>query len=185
MFVSDVQHYFFFFKAENSAYLRCCILSSGVRPFNSSWILGLQDIWETPRSSVCSRIGANLIPGFEAEGRLCYHMGSGIFSFISGEDQLGMSLPAIWCCFSERSWRRKWEPTPVFLPGKSHGWRSLVGYRPWGRKESDTTERLHFLRGSSLLISLPAAVGHQQCVFLRQGSVTSTELPPCPVAIKS
>ena len=40
-------------------------------------------------------------------------------------------------------WRRKWQPTPVFLPGESHGWRSLVGYSPWGRKESDTTERLH------------------------------------------
>ena len=38
------------------------------------------------------------------------------------------------------SWRRKWQPTPVFLPGKSHG-RSLVGYSPWDRKESDTTER--------------------------------------------
>ena len=34
----------------------------------------------------------------------------------------------------------KWQSTPVFLPGKSHGWRSLVGYCPWGRKESDTTE---------------------------------------------
>ena len=34
--------------------------------------------------------------------------------------------------------------TPVFLPGKSHGWRSLVGYSPWGREESDMTERLHF-----------------------------------------
>ena len=34
-------------------------------------------------------------------------------------------------------------PTPVFLPGKSHGWRILVGYCPWGHKESDTTERLH------------------------------------------
>jgi len=41
------------------------------------------------------------------------------------------------------SWRRKWQPTPVFLPGKSHGRRNLVGYRPWGCKESDTTERLH------------------------------------------
>ena len=41
-------------------------------------------------------------------------------------------------------WRRKWQPTPVLLPGKSHGWRSLVGYSPWGRKESDMTERLHF-----------------------------------------
>ena len=42
------------------------------------------------------------------------------------------------------SWRRKWHPTPVFLPGKSHGRRSLVGYSPWGCKELDTTERLHF-----------------------------------------
>ena len=37
-------------------------------------------------------------------------------------------------------WRRKWQPTPVFLPGKSHGQRSLVGYSPYGCKESDTTE---------------------------------------------
>ena len=41
-------------------------------------------------------------------------------------------------------WRRKWQPTPVLLPGKSHGQRSLVGYSPWGRKESDTNEWLHF-----------------------------------------
>ena len=40
--------------------------------------------------------------------------------------------------------RRQWHPTPVLLPGKSHGWRSLVGCSPRGRKESDTTERLHF-----------------------------------------
>ena len=40
--------------------------------------------------------------------------------------------------------RRQWHPTPALLPGKSHGWRSPVGYSPWGRKESDTTERLHF-----------------------------------------
>ena len=31
------------------------------------------------------------------------------------------------------TWRRQWHPTPVLLPGKSHGWRSLVGYSPWGR----------------------------------------------------
>ena len=39
-------------------------------------------------------------------------------------------------------WRRKWQPIPIFLPGESHGRRSLAGYSPWGRKESDTTERL-------------------------------------------
>ena len=43
-----------------------------------------------------------------------------------------------------RRWRRQWHPTPVLLPGKSHGQRSLVGCSPWGREESDTTERLHF-----------------------------------------
>ena len=41
-------------------------------------------------------------------------------------------------------WRRWWHPTPAPLPGKSHGRRSLVGWSPWGCKESDTTERLHF-----------------------------------------
>ena len=40
--------------------------------------------------------------------------------------------------------RRQWHPTPVLLPGKSHGQRSLVGCSPWGGKESDTTEQLHF-----------------------------------------
>ena len=40
--------------------------------------------------------------------------------------------------------RRQWHPAPVLLPGKSHGWRSLVGCSPWGREESDMTERLHF-----------------------------------------
>ena len=39
--------------------------------------------------------------------------------------------------------RRKWQPTPVFLPGKSHGQRSLVGYSPWGHKKSDVTEHMH------------------------------------------
>ena len=44
----------------------------------------------------------------------------------------------------DRRRRRQWHPTPVLLPGKSHVWRSLVGYSPWGHEESDTTERLHF-----------------------------------------
>ena len=45
------------------------------------------------------------------------------------------------CCWL---WRRQWQPTPVLLPGKSHGRRSLVGCSPWGREESDPTEQLHF-----------------------------------------
>ena len=43
----------------------------------------------------------------------------------------------------EDPWSRKWQPTPVFLPGKSHGQTSLEGYSPWGRKESNMTEHAH------------------------------------------
>ena len=42
--------------------------------------------------------------------------------------------------FTLMHWRKKWQPTPVFFPGESQGWRSLVGCRLWGRTESDTTE---------------------------------------------
>ena len=42
--------------------------------------------------------------------------------------------------FTSMHWRRQWQSTPVFLPGESQGWDSLVGYRLWGRTESDTTE---------------------------------------------
>ena len=44
--------------------------------------------------------------------------------------------------FTFMHWRRKWQPTPVFLPGESQGWGSLVGYRLWGHPESDTTEMI-------------------------------------------
>ena len=40
----------------------------------------------------------------------------------------------------------RWQPTPVILPGKSHGWSSLVGYSPQGRKESDMTEQLYYFK---------------------------------------
>ena len=46
--------------------------------------------------------------------------------------------------FTFMRWRRKWKPTPVFLPGESQGRGSLVGCCLWGHTESDTTERLHF-----------------------------------------
>ena len=52
------------------------------------------------------------------------------------------------------SWRRKWQPTPVFLPAESHGQRSLVGYRLWGCKEVDTTEWLSTNVYMSVLLSL-------------------------------
>ena len=49
-----------------------------------------------------------------------------------------------WHYLEDNFRRRRWHPTPVLLPGKSHGWRSLVGCSPWGHEELDTTERLAF-----------------------------------------
>ena len=60
-------------------------------------------------------------------------------------------------------WRSKWQPTPVFLPGESHGQRSLVGYSPRGCKESDMTERLHF--HFSLSLSLPLVHYKKHCTI--------------------
>ena len=53
--------------------------------------------------------------------------------------------------------RRQWHPTPELLPGKSHGWRSLVGCRPWGRTELDTAERLGSSSSSVVITKIPGA----------------------------
>ena len=53
-------------------------------------------------------------------------------------------------------WRRKWQPTPVFLPGEFHGQRSLVGYSLWGHKESDIADQLNNnmeIRGDGFTLS--------------------------------
>ena len=54
-----------------------------------------------------------------------------------------MQETQVWSLGWEDPRRRKWQSTPVFLPGESHGWRSLVGYSPRDHKESDITESLH------------------------------------------
>ena len=69
-----------------------------------------------------------------------------LFSYFSLHNHACIGI--IWKGFSMNiffdPWRRKWQPTPVLLPEKSHGLQSLVGYGPWGLKESGMTERLHF-----------------------------------------
>ena len=60
-------------------------------------------------------------------------------------------------------WRRKWQPTPILLPGKAHGPRSLVGDNPWGRKESDRTEPLRFTH--FILLSLEKEVATHSSIL--------------------
>ena len=69
------------------------------------------------------------------------------------------NLPAMWetqvrSLGGEDPWRRKWLPTPILLPGESHGQRSLVGCGPRGHRESDMTERLSFIQSYSVCFSL-------------------------------
>ena len=65
--------------------------------------------------------------------------------------------------------RRAWYPTPVFLPGESHGQRSLVGYIPWDRRESDTTEVTEHSTESKFSENLPS-------LLLPQGGVQALNL---------
>ena len=74
----------------------------------------------------------------------------------------------------EDSLGRKWQPTPVLLPEKFHGWRSLVGYSPWVGEESDMTEQLHWFTAAAAAKSL------QSCPTLRdprEGSPPGSPLP--------
>ena len=72
-------------------------------------------------------------------------------------------------------WRREWQPTPVFLPGKSHGQRSLAGYSPWDYRVSDMTERL--------TLSAPTSVkwAQKQCPFHRVCAEWLLLVPPDPL----
>ena len=82
---------------------------------------------------------------------MCYvSCGSEVKASASNAGDLG-SIPGL----GKIPWRRKWQPSLVLLPGESHGRRSLVGYIPQGRKESDTTERLSTHRSISLVNADP------------------------------
>ena len=104
---------------------KCRILSTG-SPGNLESLLLLSEKATAPHSSTL----AWKIPWAEEPGGL-QSMGSWR---VRHDWATSLSL------FTFMHWRRKWQPTPVFLPGESQAWRSLVGCRLWGRTELDTTE---------------------------------------------
>ena len=90
---------------------------------------------------LCLRVGVlNFevkLPGFK------FHLLISSWSYASYWISLSRNI-FVYVQSSSCMWRRQWHPTPVLLPGKSHGWRSLVGCSLWGRWELGTTEWLHF-----------------------------------------
>ena len=79
---------------------------------------------------------------------------------------------------------RKWQPTPILLPGKFHRWKGLVGYRPWGHKESDMTKGLQFTKRKKqkkiiLIYSVQFSSVTQLCLTLRPHELQNAR-PPCP-----
>ena len=101
-----------------------------------------------PRISYIKRERTNFIMFFELSLEDVFHHLQKIGTCYQVAQRLKRLLPTWETGFDpwvrKSAWRRKWHPTPVFLPGESHGWRSLVGYSPRGHKESDRTEPLHF-----------------------------------------
>ena len=102
--------------------------------------------------SAGARGDAGLIPGL-GRSYLCFPGGSEVKASAWNAGDPGL-VPGL-----GRSPREgKWQPTPVLLPGESHGARSWVGYSPWGRKELDMTEQLYFhwwRKWQSMLVCLP------------------------------
>ena len=69
-------------------------------------------------------------------------------------------------------WGRKWQPTPVFLPGEFHGQKSLAGYSPWGRRELDATFTFTFFLGTKICMSFGAGrVGRVEGRIARKKSI--------------
>ena len=66
--------------------------------------------------------------------------GGAWWAIVHGSQRVGQDSVTSLSLFTFMHWRRKWQPTPVFLPGESQGRQSLVGCHLWGRTKSDTTE---------------------------------------------
>ena len=72
---------------------------------------------------------------------------------VSGQDSV-LPVQRMWVpsLGQKIPWRRKWQPTPAFLPGEFYGQKSLVGYSPWGLKESDMTEYARTIRNKASVV---------------------------------
>ena len=116
---------------------------SGKEPACQCWEMWVQLLgWEDPLEKAMATHSSTLawkIPWMEELGGL---QSMGLL-------RVGHDWVTSLSFFTFMHWRRKWQPTPVFLPGESQGWESLVGFRLWGRTESDMTAALSSSSSSS------------------------------------
>ena len=116
------------------------------REFRSK-VLSIQSLAYTTKVALQCRVGRILLSTNSA-GSIGYVYGTKWGSLPGGSDGKSNCLqygrPRFNPWVGKTTWRRKWQPTPVLLPGKFHGWRNLVGCSSWGRKESGMTEGLQF-----------------------------------------
>ena len=118
------------------------------------WPLGRWQSLFSPRQreslSPSSAFLSQVLSSFPSPARMLNIISSKIWGFEHKRKNVVLPTVSPLGTANTLGWRkrkaqtRKWHPTPVLLPGKSHGQRSLVGYSPRGHRESDTTERLHF-----------------------------------------
>ena len=98
---------------------------------------------------LCSRVCCHYPSLFQASARHQEHLEGVLkhgllYPILRVPDSVGLEWGPRICISNIFLWRRRWHPTPVLLPRKSHGQGSLIGCGPWGREESDTTEQLPF-----------------------------------------
>ena len=141
------RQFFFFFLQKikfRALYLSCLKGSSPKYQFSSFW-RNKKSIWLQGPSQVdakkWSQAHFKIIKG--TAGWISLKGNGGVSGGSVVKNPPAKQKTQVQTLGREIPWRRKWQPSPVFLPGEFHGQRSLAGYSPWGHKGSDTTEQLN------------------------------------------
>ena len=107
--------------------------------FSSCFLVAYLEVWVFTTLHLCLSYSCctAFVLSLVVENLFCWSSG-GFPGGAGGKERDVGLIPAV----GKIPWRRAWQPTPVFLPGESHGQRSLAGYSPWGHKELNMTEAI-------------------------------------------
>ena len=128
-------HIFFFHSSVNEHSNRFHIMAIVNKPVNEYW----------DQCITYFHMSVFISLGYKPRCAITRSYGKTLSSFVRKHQIISSKVALSFCILTNNEWGRgQWQPTPVLLPGGYQGLRSLVGCSPWGREESDTTERLHF-----------------------------------------